>query len=336
MNTPSASEALTQSLGSLSMAEMVRLQDFISQELRRRFEKQLAVGFSDVVGSTAYFARFGDEAGRRIQQRHFDLLAESILPRGGRIVDTAGDGAFMVFPDVRTAAESFIAFEHARCADNATRPHDQRLEVRMAIHCGSVLTDGVHVTGDAVNLAARVSASAGPGEIHLTREAFVEIPPSRRLVCQSLGAVELKGISRPVETYRLDWHDRSAFPERLRVRETGEQIDLPPLDTIRFGRLVEHDGVPANEIVLKLPSEQQTRKISRWHFELRRYPDGIRLRPVSDQLTEVDGQMVARGVEVPVRTGTLVCVGRVLTLEFAGRPESSLSTAGNATVGVSL
>jgi class 3 adenylate cyclase len=334
MTAPSWFEAFVKSLGTLSMTEMVRLQDFISQEIRRRFEKRVALGFSDVVGSTAHFERFGDQAGRRIQQRHFDLLSVAVAPNGGRIVDTAGDGAFIVFPDVQTAAESFIAFENARCADNATRPHDQQLEVRMAIHCGAVLTDGQHVTGDAVNLAARVIGSASPGEIVLTREAFADISPSLRVLCRLLGPFDLKGSSRAVEVYRLDWRERTAFPDRVRVVETGELIELPPLDVVRFGRLVEHGGLPANEIVLKAPDKQQTLKISRWHFELRRHPDGIRLRSVSDQLTEVDGQMVLKGVEAPVKSGTIIRVAQALTLELVGRPEPLASTAGYPTMQV--
>lgn len=332
MTAPSWFAEFVKSLKTLSMTEMVRLQDFISQEIRRRFEKRLALGFSDIVGSTSHFERFGDEAGRRIQQRHLDLLIAPVGANGGRIVDTAGDGAFLVFPDVQSAAEAFIAFENARCADNATRPHDQQLEVRMAIHCGSVLTDGRNVTGDAVNLAARAVSGAAPGEILLTGEAFLEVSPSLRVLCRGLGPVELKGVSRAVEVYRLDWRERTAFPNRMRLVETGELIELPPLDVVRFGRLVEHEGRPANEIVLKLPDKQQTLKISRWQFELRRNPDGLRVRAVSDQITEVNGQVVPKGTEVPVKAGATIRLAQVLTLELVGRTEPFASTAGYPTM----
>ena len=87
----------------MTMTEIIRLQDLLSQELTRRFEKHLALSFSDIVGSTPYFARFGDEAGRKLQQRHFDFLQQAIPPAGGRVVDTAGDGAFLVFPTVEAA-----------------------------------------------------------------------------------------------------------------------------------------------------------------------------------------------------------------------------------------
>ena len=54
-----------ESLGdTLSMTEIIRLQDTLSKALVRRFEKKLALAFSDVAGSTTYFSKYGDEAGR--------------------------------------------------------------------------------------------------------------------------------------------------------------------------------------------------------------------------------------------------------------------------------
>jgi predicted component of type VI protein secretion system len=67
-----------------------------------------------------------------------------------------------------------------------------------------------------------------------------------------------------------------------------------------------------------------TRQISRWHFELRRYPDGFVLRNISQGQTEVDGVPVPKGSELRIQVGSVVRVARVLTLTFlppAPRPE---------------
>ena len=74
-------EALAEAL---SMTELVRLQDLLSKAIVRRFEKRLALVFSDVVGSTPYFARFGDQEGRKLQQRHYDFMATAIASERGR------------------------------------------------------------------------------------------------------------------------------------------------------------------------------------------------------------------------------------------------------------
>src|SRR5437868_11862147 len=146
---------------------MIQLQTRLGEALKRRFEKRLCLCFSDVVGSTPYFARFGDAAGRGLQQRHLDLLGQALAGHGGRIVDTAGDGAFTVFAGVEQAAESFIALENLASAQNAGYAREHQLAVRIGLHYGPALTDGVAVTGDSVNYAARVASSGGPGEIRL-------------------------------------------------------------------------------------------------------------------------------------------------------------------------
>jgi hypothetical protein len=287
-----------------------------------------------VVASTDYFARFGDEAGRRLQQRHFDLLSPVVVAAGGRIVDTGGDGAFVVFASTEAAARACIELEKAIALDNLTSGREHQLSVRVGIHWGPVLTDDVLVTGDSVNLAARVTQSATPGEIRLTKEAFQELPNSLRLRTQPLAPVELRGIPRLVSVFALDWRDHDAFPDAVRIVETGQSIQLPHQNTIRFGRLKEtDDGLPANDIVLLLPDETSSRKISRWHFELRRNPSAFILRSVSEQPTEVDGLSLGKGGEALIKPGSVVRVGRVLTLEFFSDSVASAPGSADATLG---
>ncbi len=303
---------------SLTMTQIIRLQNQLQQELTRRFERPMLLLFSDIVGSTPYFARYGDALGRQLQQLHFDLLDSSLPAAQGRIVDTAGDGAFCVFPGADAAVEGVIGFQKALARENAARSHAHQLRVRLGLHWGAVLTDGVIVSGDAVNLCARVAGSAEPGTIRLTRPVFHELGPLYRLDCRLLGAVELKGLSSGVELFELDWRDTAAFPRRLRIVETGVDVALPQHDIVSLGRLLEHDGVRANDIVLAHPDPDKARQISRWHLELRRVADGLRLRVLSDSGTEVDGRPVARGTETPVRAGSQIRVADVLTLVLAG------------------
>lgn len=313
-------------ISSLTMTEIIRLQNILSRELKRRFERHTALAFSDIVGSTSYFAQHGDEAGRKLQQRHVDLL-QQCLGDEGRIVDTAGDGAFLCFTAVEDAMDALVAFEQQLQADNADRPRTEHLDVRVGVHWGPVLTDGEQVTGDAVNLCARIAGSAEVGEIRLSRDAANELhEPSKRLACEPLPPVELKGIARPVELLRFVWMDRHRFPDRARIEETGEDIVVPQLSTVSFGRLRSSEGVRGNDVVLLLPDRNQMMQVSRWHFELRRRPDGLVLRAVSDNVTEVDGAPVLRGAEVPVRRGTVVRVGKVMTLVF----DSAHNPDGNA------
>lgn len=315
----------------LSMTEIIRLQSLLQQELTCRFERHLALVFSDIVGSTPYFARFGDAAGHQLRRLHIDLLTQCLPAREGRLVDTAGDGAFLAFPTANDAADALIEFQQLACRENATRARDHQLQVRIGVHWGPVLTDGVVVSGDSANLCARVAASVRVGEIGLTREAFQTLAPRHQLTCRPLGTVELKGISRQIELVVLDWRDRAVFPTLLRIEETGEEITLPQLDLISVGRLREQEGRLANDVVLSLPDPHQ-RWIGRWHFELRRRADGFHLRQLSPGATEVDGERIAQGQEATIKPGSIVSVARLLTLAFASPPMDSVPERFSATI----
>ena len=303
--------------GTLTMTEIIRLQTLLSNELARRFEIDAALAFSDVVGSTAYFARFGDEEGRQLQQLHIDLLAQSLADGGGgRIVDTAGDGVFAFFPSAAAAAAAMAGLLHRVSAENEHRARNQQLMVRIGLHWGRVLSDGVQVTGDAVNLCSRIAASADPGQIRVSREVFQELGADQRLACRRLGPVTLKGLPRDVELLSLEWQDSTRFPLSVRILETGQEIMLPRHDIVSFGRLEMIEGMSANDIVLALPDAAATRQISRWHFELRRRPQGYWLRALSGQPITVDGHTVSKGIDQAVQPGSVVVLAGVMTLVF--------------------
>lgn len=301
---------------SMTMTEIIQLQTLLSQTLQRRFERPLALVFTDVVGSTQYFARFGDEAGRRLVQRHIDLLSEALKTGEGRIVDTAGDGAFTCFPTVDYARAALIDLQKRIMRQNLLYSRDEQLSVRCGLHYGNVLTDGVVVSGDAVNLCARITSAASGGEIRLTRDAFRELSLADRLRCGDLKMVELKGLEKPVGVLSLSWRDAAHYPTHVRIVETNEEFPLPDQDVISFGRLQEWNGMPANDIVLDFDDVQTARLISRWHFELRRQADGFLLLPVSSQATELDGVVVEKGQQKLLRPGMQVRLSRVVTLHF--------------------
>src|SRR3954464_4123876 len=115
----------------LTLTEMIRLREQIGEEITRKFERRVALAFSDVVGSTNYFARFGDRAGRALQQRHIDMLQEQLPATSGRIVDTAGDGAFLCFPTADQAIEALPTLQQKLVEFNATRAAEHHLLVRV-------------------------------------------------------------------------------------------------------------------------------------------------------------------------------------------------------------
>jgi adenylate cyclase len=87
------------------------------------------------------------------------------------------------------------------------------VEVGMGVASGPVIAGQIGapsrleytVIGDAVNVAARLCSQAGPGEILIAEplHAVLSQPPP----VSSLTPVPLRGKSRPVPVYRIEWQD---------------------------------------------------------------------------------------------------------------------------------
>lgn len=313
-------------LDALTLTEIIRLQNQLSAALTRRFERPFALVFSDIVGSTAYFARYGDEAGGRLQQQHFDLLTDAMSGTQGQFFHTAGDGAMLGFPTVEMAADVMVRFHEKLRRLTCQLAQEQQWTTRTAIHWGPVLIDGITVAGDTVNLCAKVTATAQPGEIRVTKSAFAEFPNRHRLLCQPLGLISISSTNQSMELLRLSWQDAVRLPTLVLIEETGQRITLPNQPVISFGRSREVHGVRVNDIALQLTDPELTQKISRYHLEVRTHPDGLVIRSLSESVTEVDGKQLAKGQESPLRVGSVVRLAHVMTLQFLSALSSQSPT----------
>ena len=313
-------------LENLSLSELVDLRDRVARELSGRYEQSLALLFTDVVGSTAYVGQHGDVAGRELLQRHHDLLAKAMDGVDARVVDTAGDGAFAVAADVAVGAGVLIEMQRLLLESNMQTPASHRLRVRSGMHCGRVLVDENFVTGEAVHTAARVMDTGGSGEIRLSQRAFDALPVMLRPLCRRLKPMSLKGVHEPVEILQLDWRDPQRFATLLQIVETGQIVPIPYKMRITLGRLEEHEGKAANDIVLSHPNEALARRISRWHAELDMTPEGYRLRAIGRAATEVDSGKLGEGESALVRPGAVARLGNVLTLRFLGPSQGAEHT----------
>src|SRR5215212_574127 len=89
--------------------------------------------FTDVEGSTRMLERLGNRYGA-VRERHDEILRTAIVEDGGRVVDTAGDGFFAVFPSPRRAVSAAARAQRELGATDW--PDGVALAVRMGLHTG--------------------------------------------------------------------------------------------------------------------------------------------------------------------------------------------------------
>ncbi|ANZ27396.1 cyclase [Rhodococcus sp. WB1] len=119
--------------------------------------------FTDIVGSTKLLARIGDGAYRDLRAAHERRVRAEVEQAGGRLVKVTGDGTLSLFDGPAAAVRCA-----ARIRDDA---RGLGIEIRAGIHTGTVEHAGPELTGLSVHIGARIGATAGPGEILVSRTA---------------------------------------------------------------------------------------------------------------------------------------------------------------------
>jgi class 3 adenylate cyclase len=135
-------------------------------------ERKLAtVLFADLVGSTELGASQDPERTRALLDRFYDAMADEVERAGGTIEKFAGDAVMAAFGVPAALEEHAERALHAALAmRHRARELDPRLELRIGVNTGEVVAappraGSSFVTGDPVNVAARLEQGAKPGEI---------------------------------------------------------------------------------------------------------------------------------------------------------------------------
>jgi class 3 adenylate cyclase/tetratricopeptide (TPR) repeat protein len=136
-------------------------------------ERKLAtLIFADLVGSTEFAGTRDPERTRILLERFYDSMADEIRVAGGTIEKFAGDAVMAAF-----GAPASLE-DHAERALHTAIAMQRRIQelvgdapaLRIGVNTGEVVAGKARegssfVSGDAVNVAARLEQAAGPGEI---------------------------------------------------------------------------------------------------------------------------------------------------------------------------
>jgi class 3 adenylate cyclase len=141
--------------------------------------------FTDLVGSTQRAAELGDRAWRGELESHNAVVRRELERFRGVELDTAGDGFLARFDGpVRAIYCARAIVDQIRALG---------LELRAGIHTGECERAGEKLAGIAVNVGARVSAAAGPGEV-LVSGTVKDLVAGSGIEFEDRGAHELKGV----------------------------------------------------------------------------------------------------------------------------------------------
>jgi class 3 adenylate cyclase len=178
--------------------QAVERQRIIQNGVSRREMARLAVGFVDLVESTALQAELDPvalgEQVSRFEARAFEVTSSG----GGRLVKFIGDEIMVAVADPVAACRIVVDLIDA-FTDDGTQP-------RAGLVFGEVLFRHGDYYGPVVNLAARLVDAAIPGEA-LVGASVVEAVKEEDLAFEPAGRRMVKGFAAPVAVWTLTADD---------------------------------------------------------------------------------------------------------------------------------
>ncbi|CAN5192229.1 hypothetical protein BH09ACT13_BH09ACT13_08070 [soil metagenome] len=173
------------------------IDSFLAELRRESAELQTVLAtvlFTDIVGSTEKLAQLGDASWRALVERHHAAVRALLERFRGTEIDTAGDGFFASFDGPARAI---------RCAQAVIEQvKSLGIEVRTGLHTGECEVIDGKVGGMAVNIGARVGATARPSEV-LVSQTVKDLVAGSGLAFEDRGEHRLRGIDDPWRLYRV-------------------------------------------------------------------------------------------------------------------------------------
>ncbi len=220
----------------------------------REVRKTVSVVFCDVTGSTSLGEHVDPESLRRLMSNYYERMREVLERHGGTVERLIGDAVMGVFgipvlheDDALRAVRAALQMREglATLNEELERTWGVTLVTRTGINTGEVLAglsaaEGFvmgGVTGDAVNVAARLEQAARPGEIligdathDLVRDSVEDEP---------IEALSLKGKDKPVAAFRLVGLALRAATRRMDSPMVGRDRQLAQLQQAFDGTVAD-------------------------------------------------------------------------------------------------
>ncbi|MBR0801569.1 tetratricopeptide repeat protein [Bradyrhizobium jicamae] len=171
-----------------------------NDRVRRRLAAVLA---ADVVGYSRLMGRDEEGTLARLKALRSTLVDPKIVERGGRIVKTTGDGMLVEFPSIVDALCCAVEVQRAMAEQNAEVPQESRIEFRVGVNLGDIITDGEDIHGDGVNIAARLESLAEPGGVCVSQTVVNHVRGKVPFDVRDGGEQVLKNIARPVHVFHI-------------------------------------------------------------------------------------------------------------------------------------
>ena len=152
--------------------------------------------FTDIEASTPLTVRLGDEGAQELLRGHNATVRTALDEHGGREVKHTGDGIMASFPSAVAAVTAALQIQRDMAGGE--------VRVRVGLNAGEPIAEDDDLFGTAVQLAARITDRAEPGQVLVSR-VVADLCAGKTFEFRSVGEATLKGFDEPVALYEVSW-----------------------------------------------------------------------------------------------------------------------------------
>jgi class 3 adenylate cyclase/tetratricopeptide (TPR) repeat protein len=178
----------------------------------------IAVLFTDVVGSTKYFKAHGDIKGREMLRKHHKIAIAIVEDYGGSLIKEVGDSVMVYFPDALNALKASIKMQHQFNSYNKNNVLQNKIHIRVGIHFGKVIVEEKDIYGDVVNVAAKLTNLANGDQVFISHEVFELTKNMSSTKFELLNFWNMKNVPTGLIIYKVIWENSPVSePDRVAV-----------------------------------------------------------------------------------------------------------------------
>tara|TARA_R110001592_G_scaffold9555_3_gene50551 strand:+ start:538 stop:2871 length:2334 start_codon:yes stop_codon:yes gene_type:complete len=230
-----------------------------------------AIMFTDIVGYTALMQK-DEKSAAAVRARHREVFQDKHQEHNGEIIQYFGDGTLSAFQSGVEAVECAIAIQKMLGTEDG-------IPLRIGLHIGDIVFDGIEIYGDGVNFASRIESMGVAGAILISGQLNEELKNHLHISTVSLGSFELKNITEPVEVFAVDNDGiKTPSPSELKGKQKKHLKTIAVLPFANFSSDPENeyftDGMTEEIInaLAKIKALKVTSRTSSFYFKNKNIP----------------------------------------------------------------